>query len=79
MEFPDAIQTKGQGLRPALRTTAEAIRFIDEDIPNELRRLRRWTFARALLVEADRTQKKRDLTTAMRQLKQALSNEDALG
>jgi hypothetical protein len=58
-----------------LRTPGEAIGLIDQDIPEELRILQRWTFARALLVEAERTQKKRDLKVAERQLKQALANE----
>lgn len=78
MKFEEPVRTKGAGLRPALRTTAEAIRLIDEDIPQEVRTLSRWTFARALLAEADRSQKKRDLKLAERQLKQALSNESWL-
>jgi hypothetical protein len=53
--------------------------LIDQDIPQELRTLERWTFARALLVEAERTQKKRALNLAERQLKQALTNESWLG
>jgi hypothetical protein len=78
MKFQQPLRTKGPGLRPALRTTAEAIRLIDEDIPQEVRTLSRWTFARALLSEAERSQKKRDLKLAERQLKQALSNESWL-
>jgi hypothetical protein len=58
-----------------LRTTEEAIGLIDQDIPQEVRARSRWTFARALLVEAERTKKKRDLKVAERQLKQALATE----
>ncbi len=49
--------------------------MIDSELPAELARLPRWTFARALLVEASKTGRKRDLTAAMRQVRQALSNE----
>jgi hypothetical protein len=38
----------------------------------------RWTFAHALLVEALRTGKRRDLNAAFRQLRQALTNQDWL-
>jgi hypothetical protein len=73
--FPDAIRTRGKGLRAVVRTVSEAIRLIDMELPKELRDLPRWTFARALLAEAERTGKKRDLICASRQLKQALGNE----
>lgn len=49
--------------------------MIDREMPRELARLPRWTFARALLVEVLRTGKSRDMKTAVRQLKQALGNE----
>ena len=49
--------------------------LIDNELPAELRRLSRWTFARALLQEVLRTHRKRDLTAALRQFRQALSNE----
>ena len=75
MQFKSAIRTKGPGLRPLLRTVEEAVGLIDQDLPEEVRSLSRWTFARALLVEAERTQKNRDLKSAERQLKQALTNE----
>ncbi len=58
-----------------VRTTTEALRLIDKELPSELRTLPRWTFARALLVAAERSGKKRDVSTAFRQLKQALANE----
>jgi len=73
--FPAAVKTSGQGLRPLLRTVEEAIRLIDRELPEEIRSQSRWTFARALLVEAERSGKKRDLVCAIRQLKQALSND----
>ena len=44
-------------------------------MPSELGRLPRWTFAHALLLEAERTGKSRDLKAAVRQWRQALSNE----
>jgi len=73
--LPATIQLRAPGCRPALRTVDEAIDMIDSELPAELRRLPRWTFARALLVEANRTGRKRDLIAAARQVKQALSNE----
>jgi hypothetical protein len=75
LTFPAIVKTSGQGLRPLVRTVEEAIRLIDRELPQEIRSLSRWTFARALLVEAERSKKKRDLTCAIRQLKQALSND----
>jgi hypothetical protein len=73
--FPNSIRTRGSGLRAEVRTVQEAIRLIDRELPGELQSLPRWTFARALLIEAERTKKKRDVLCATRQLKQALSNE----
>jgi len=75
MDFPTAIRTTGSGVRPRIRGTGEAIRFIDRELPAELKALPRWTFARELLVVAERSQKKRDLNHAYRQLRQALSND----
>jgi hypothetical protein len=49
--------------------------MIDRELPAESRRLPRWSFARALLEAAARTGRKRDIATAVRQLRQALSNE----
>jgi len=40
-----------------------------------LARLSRWTFARALFLEVERTGKSRDMRAAVRQFRQALSNE----
>jgi hypothetical protein len=75
MDFRSAIRTQGSRIRPALRNTREALSFIDQELPAELSALSCWTFARDLLVEAERTGKKRDLRAAVRQLKQALDNE----
>jgi hypothetical protein len=69
------ISIKGGRLRPVVRTTSDALRVIDTELPIELRSLPRWTFARALLKVAARTGKKRDIVTASRQFRQALSNE----
>ena len=75
LAFPTAIRIRARGIRPSVRTLDEALDMIDRELPVELRRLPRWTFARALIEEARRTQRKRDLITAARQLRQALSNE----
>jgi hypothetical protein len=75
LALPQDIHIQGKSLRPVVRTVKEALRLIDRELPEELRTLPRWTFARALLSEAERTGKKRDLECAARQLKQALSNE----
>ncbi len=73
--FPEAIRLKARGLRGAVRSIDEALGLIEQELPAELRRLPRWTFAHALLLEARRTGSKRDLTKAVRQLRQALGNE----
>ena len=75
LEFPAAVSIRAPGCRPVVRNVSEGILLIDNELPAELRRLPRWTFARALLEEALRTRRKRDLTAAVRQLRQALSNE----
>ncbi len=75
LALPATIRLRAPGCRPALRTVDEAIAMIDTELPAELARLPRWTFARALLLEAMKTGRKRDLTAAARQVRQALSNE----
>jgi hypothetical protein len=75
LALPAAIRLRAPRCRPALRTAEEAIDMIDTELPAELARLPRWTFARALLVEAVKSGRKRDLTAAVRQLRQAVSNE----
>ena len=75
LELPHRVRVRAPGLRVELATVERSIRFIDKNVPRELAILPRWTFARALLVEALRTRKARDLRAAVRQLTQALSNE----
>ena len=75
LSLPEVIHTTGKGLRPKLRTVTEAIHLIDEELPIELRSLKRWTFARELLVRAEKSRKKRDLIYPARQLRQTLSQE----
>jgi hypothetical protein len=74
MQLPSAIFTNFAG-RARIRSIDEALRLIDHELPAELRTLPRWTFARDLLIVASRSNKKRDLAIAVRQLRQALSNE----
>jgi class 3 adenylate cyclase len=73
--LPREVLVHGPGFRVRLRTAEDAIRLIDRNLPPELASQPRWTFARALLIEAIKTSKSRDLTTATRQLTQALRNE----
>ena len=75
LEFATPVNIRAPGCRPVVRNVGEAILLIDNELPAELRRLPRWTFARALLEEVLRTRRKRDLTAAVRQLRQALTNE----
>jgi hypothetical protein len=75
MKLPSELRVRSAGIRPTISTVEQALTLIDQNLPPELARLPRWTFARALLVEAMRTGKSRDMNTAVRQLRQALSNE----
>jgi hypothetical protein len=75
LEFPAAVRLRTPGCRPVVRNASEGLLLIDNELPAELRRLPRWTFARALLEEVLRTRRKRDLSAAVRQLRQALANE----
>lgn len=75
MNLPSGIRLGAPGIRSVIKTVEQALSTIDREISPEIARLPRWTFARALLVEAQRTGKSRDLNAAFRQLKQALSNE----
>jgi hypothetical protein len=75
LSLPEVIRTSGKGLRAKVRTVTEGIHLIDEELPIELRSLKRWAFARELLVHAEKSRKKRDLVYAARQLRQALSQE----
>jgi hypothetical protein len=60
--------------RMSSRTVEDALAMI-EALPREISQLSRWTFTKALLQEALKSQKLRDLKTATRQLQQAISNE----
>ena len=71
MDFRRPVETK----RGAIKTTREALNFIDRELPAELKALSRWSFAEALLLEAERSQKRRDVDCAYRQLRQALKND----
>jgi hypothetical protein len=75
MNFPTPVRVRAPGRRSEIASVKDALGFIDRDLPVELVRLPRWTFAHALLLEAERTGKSRDLKAAVRQLRQALSNE----
>lgn len=75
MKLASEIVTQGRGVPRVMRTVEQALAFIDSRLAPELACLPRWTFARALLAEAARTGKSRDMNTAIRQLKQALRNE----
>jgi class 3 adenylate cyclase len=69
------IAVRMPAFRTKLETLAKAVDFIDRRVPGELLKLPRWSFARALLVEALKTRKSRDIRTAARQLTQALQND----
>ena len=75
MKLPTQVRVRAPGHRAAITTLEGALGFIDRQLPTELARLSRWTFARALFLEAQRTGKSRDMNAAVRQFRQALSNE----
>ncbi len=75
LELPTEVCIRAPGVRAVVKTVEQALDTIDRELPPELARLPRWTFARALLVEAQHTHKSRDLNAAFRQFKQALRNE----
>jgi len=75
VKLPAEVRIRAAGVRSVVKTVEQALHTIDRELAPELASLPRWTFARALLVEAQRTQKSRDLNAAYRQFKQALSNE----
>jgi hypothetical protein len=75
MIFPETIRTKGSSVRRLMRSTEEALRFIDTELAVELRSQARWKFARELLIVAEKSEKQRDVMYAHRQLRQALSND----
>ena len=75
VNLPTSVRVRAPGHRAAITTLESALGFIDRRLPAELARLPRWTFAHALLLEAERTGKSRDLKAAVRQFRQALGNE----
>lgn len=75
MKLPTKVHIRAAGIPSVISTVEQAITMIDRNLPTELARLPRWTFARALLVEALKTGKSRDMNAAARQLAQALRNE----
>jgi len=74
-QLTTSVRVRAPGHRAAIASVKDALGFMDRHLPPELARLPRWTFARALLLEVERTGKSRDMNAAMRQLRQALSNE----
>jgi environmental stress-induced protein Ves len=78
MNLPANVHVRAPGTHRTIKTVEQALQMIDRELAPEAARLPRWTFARALLVEAEKTGKSRDLNVAFRQLRQALSNERLL-
>ena len=75
MKLSAEVHAHGSGVPRAFRTVEEVLSFIDNGLTPDLAKLPRWSFARALFVEAARTGKSRDMNAAVRQLRQALRNE----
>jgi hypothetical protein len=78
MDFPALVRTTASRVRRVVATSEEAIKLIDRELLPEVKLASRWTFARELLVVAQQSGKKRDLTHAYRQFRQALSNDKML-
>ena len=74
MKLPAPVRLRAPGRHGEIASVKDALRFIDR-LPSELARLSRWTFAHALFLEVERTGKSRDMKAAVRQFRQALSNE----
>jgi hypothetical protein len=68
------VRLQAAGAPRVLRTVEDALAVI-AGLPHDLSQLPRWKFAKALLLEAIKTEKSRDLKTAARQLQQAINNE----
>jgi hypothetical protein len=73
-KLPSDIRLQAAGAPHVLRTVEDALAMIS-GLPREISQLPRWTFAKALLLEAINSHKSRDLKTAARQLQQAINNE----
>lgn len=78
MDFPAEIRTRARRVQPIVKDTAAAIMLIDRELLPEVAAQPRWTFARDLLIVAERGGRKHDLTNAYRQFRQALSNDKLL-
>jgi hypothetical protein len=78
MDFPAEVHTTARRVPRIVRNTEDAIKLIDRELLPEVKLASRWTFARELLVVAQQSGKKRDLTHAYRQFRQALSNDKML-
>jgi hypothetical protein len=78
MNLPAEVQIRAAGIPSVVATVEDAVALIDRDLAPELKSLPRWTFARALLMEALKTKKARDVKAAYRQFTQALRNEKYL-
>ena len=78
MDFPGEVRTTARRVQCVVSTTEDAIKLIDRELSPEVKLSSRWTFARELLVVAQTSGKKRDLTHAYRQFRQALSNDKML-
>lgn len=74
MKLPNEIRTRAAGHTRVMRSVEDALKLVD-NLPREMSQLPRWSFAKALLEEALRSNKSRDLNIAVRQLRQAISNE----
>jgi glutathione S-transferase len=75
LALPGVVRVRAAGKPREIATVKQALSFVDRHVHPDLARLPRWTFARALLDEAAKTGKSRDVNAAFRQLKQALGNE----
>jgi hypothetical protein len=63
MDLPAEIHLRASGTRSKMKTVEQALRMIDHELSPEFARLSRWVFARALLVEALKSGKVRDLNS----------------
>ena len=75
MKLSAEVRIRAAGVRASVSTVEQAIDMIEKDLQPELAQLPRWTFARALLGEALKSGKSRDVKMATRQLQQALRDE----
>jgi hypothetical protein len=78
MNLDSKVRIRAAGIPSVITTIEDAIALIDRHLAPELKSLPRWTFARALLAEALKSGKARDVKAASRQFAQALRNEKYL-